>query len=284
MARTIKLSISARGEGHAPTVDDLLDQVRDYFEILNGVEEAVAEDSSRAIEWRVVDASKVNPITIEAAAMAREFAVNVDQRAEAVLGYTADGLEMLQTDHARPPYFTDKVLARAEKLFARVTNGLDGTKIEYGKGLPVLALTPMNARIALQNAQTALRPASKPYQELGAIEGFTNKLELDGHNRPLLWVKHRISHKSVKCILSGDALAVVQEHRAGDILETSRVRVAGTISYKALGEIREIHAIKVEFLRTRDELPGVDDILDPDFTNGIRSEEYLDKLRNGKLS
>jgi hypothetical protein len=34
----------------SPTVEDLLDQVRDFFEILKGVEQAVAGDGSTAVE------------------------------------------------------------------------------------------------------------------------------------------------------------------------------------------------------------------------------------------
>lgn len=34
----------------------------------------------------------------------------------------------------------------------------------------------------------------------------------------------------------------------------------------------------------KDELPGVDDILDDEFTGGLKTEEYLERLRNGRLS
>lgn len=39
MSRTIKLSIRARAYSDVPTVEDLLDQILDYFAILEGVEE-----------------------------------------------------------------------------------------------------------------------------------------------------------------------------------------------------------------------------------------------------
>jgi hypothetical protein len=38
------------------------------------------------------------------------------------------------------------------------------------------------------------------------------------------------------------------------------------------------------FLRQRSDLPQIDEIIDPDFTGGIRTEEYLEKLRDGTLS
>ena len=44
MARTVKISIRARGDTDSPTVEDLLDQLRDQFKVLEGIEEAIAED------------------------------------------------------------------------------------------------------------------------------------------------------------------------------------------------------------------------------------------------
>ena len=39
----------------------------------------------------------------------------------------------------------------------------------------------------------------------------------------------------------------------------------------------------IEERRPHRELPSVDDILDEDFTGGLRTEEYLERLRNGQL-
>jgi len=51
MGKMFKIRISGSGAGtDAPSVEDLLDQVRDYLEVLHGVEEAVAEDGALAIE------------------------------------------------------------------------------------------------------------------------------------------------------------------------------------------------------------------------------------------
>src|SRR5829696_9196918 len=116
MSRTIKLSIRARGATDAPTVDDLLEQLRDYFDILEGVEEAVAEDGRRAIEWRIIKASMNSPLSFEAAAFPIDFAVNIDRRVETVTRQAAVGLRALETNGERPIYFTDKVLAKAERL------------------------------------------------------------------------------------------------------------------------------------------------------------------------
>lgn len=53
------------------------------------------------------------------------------------------------------------------------------------------------------------------------------------------------------------------------------------LHYNGLGDLKEVEAIKSRFLRDRSELPTVEDIIDPDFTGGMRSEDYLAKLRDG---
>ena len=104
MPRKIKLVISGKGaETDAPAVEDVLDQLRDYHDILREVEEAVAKDGKRAIDWRIVNASRNSPLSFEFEAFPHEFAVNIDRRAESVVSATAVGMDALQTQSERPP-------------------------------------------------------------------------------------------------------------------------------------------------------------------------------------
>jgi hypothetical protein len=284
VARTIKLSIRARGESDSPTVEDLLDQVRDYFEILKGVEEAVAEDGTQAIEWRIVRASTNSPIALEAAPFARTYATSIEQRAEVVTRQAAYGLRQLQSTGERPLYFTNRVLVRAERLFERVTNGLNQTTVDYGADLPPMDLTPAIARTAVSNTRLVLRPVNQPYREQGSIEGYAHSIERDGWGRPLLHVRQRLTGETVKCLVTGDALAELEAHQIRDVWRGRRVQVYGILHYRSLGQLQQVDAISVRFLRTRGDLPDVADIVDENFTGGLRSEEYLARLRDGNLS
>jgi hypothetical protein len=117
MPRKIKLVISGKGaETDAPAVEDVLDQLRDYHDILKEVEEAVAEDGKRAIDWRIVNASRNSPLSFEFEAFPHEFAVNIDRRAESRVSATAVGMDARQTRSERPPYFNDKALAKIPTL------------------------------------------------------------------------------------------------------------------------------------------------------------------------
>lgn len=284
MTRTIKLSIKARGESDSPTVDDLLDQVRDYFEILKGVEEAVAEDGDRAIEWRIIGATTNSPIALEAAPFAKDFAVDISQRAEIVARSTSYGLRQLQSNGDRPSYFTNRVLLRAEKLFERVTNGLQQTTIDYGPDLPHLDVTPSGAKAGAANARSILSPRNKPYKEQGSVEGFAQSIERDGWGRPLLWLRLRLTGERIKCFVSGAALTELETHQIRDIWRNRRVQAYGLLHYKGLGQLTEIEAISVRFLRERKDLPDIESVQDENFTGGLRSDEFLARIRDGNVS
>lgn len=265
-------------------MEDLLDQVRDYFEILKGVEEALAEDGTQAIEWRIIHASSNSPIALEAAAFSRTYATSVEQRADIVARQTALGLRQLQHMGERPSYFTNRVLVRAEKLFDRVTNGLRQTTVDYGPDLPPMDLTPTIAKAAGDNTRQVLRPANQPYKEQGSIEGYAHSIERDGWGRPILYVRQRLTGETVKCIVTGEALAELETHQIRDVWRGRRVQVYGLLYYRALGQLQNVDAISVRFLRPRGELPDVTDIVDENFTGGLASEEYLARIRDGNLS
>ena len=111
MGKIVKLRISGHGgDTDAPTVEDALDQLRDYLEVLRGVEEAVAEDGTSEIVWRIVKASKSSPLAFELEASSRTYGVNIENRVELITTSTAIGFASLQETGDRPSYFTDKVL------------------------------------------------------------------------------------------------------------------------------------------------------------------------------
>jgi hypothetical protein len=191
---------------------------------------------------------------------------------------------MLERGTERPSYFGDETIKLVQRIFERVTNGLDETKIDHGPDLPKIDLTPALARTAAQNARAVLTPPEKPYKEQGSVEGVIRTIGRDGFGRLVLWIHVRLTGADVKCVLTGDAEAEMGDYRIRDITANKRIRVYGTLQYKGRGALNQVEGVKVRFMRSKSELPELDDILDPDFTNGLRSEEYLRQLRDGELS
>jgi hypothetical protein len=278
----IKLKITGRSvDTDAPTVDDLIDQLRDYFDILKGVEEALAADGKTEIEWRIIGASKNSPLAFEAAPFARQYAMNIDRRAARVVRATAVGMQSLQTRGKRPEYFSQRVLAKAERLFERVTNGLGETTVDYGPDLPALELTPAAAYVAAANVRTILNPPPATFQELGAVEGIAHGPDLDGWGNRIIKIRLRLTGDDLTCRLSGDALRQVEMRRVGDLWKDCRVIVHGLIYYRGLGLPNRIDGNKIRFFRNNSDLPSVEDIQDEDFTGGVKSEDYLENLHDG---
>jgi len=60
-----------------------------------------------------------------------------------------------------------------------------------------------------------------------------------------------------------------------------RILAFGKLKYRSPGALREGEIYEIRFLRDRSELPDVEDIQDENFTGGLRTEEYLTRLRNG---
>ncbi len=283
MSKKVRLSASGRAtDTDAPTVTDFLAQVSDYFELLLQVEETLAEDGESAIEWRVTGAGKTSPPYLEAEAFPRQFAVNVDRRADLVINHAAAGLQNLRQTPTRPVGFNDKALAAAQRIFERVSNGLNQTRIAHDGDGFIIELTTSSARSSAANVREILAPRGKPYKEMGSVEGYFRRIERDGWGRSILWIRHRLTGDEVKCIVTGDAEHEVGIREIGEVWNNSRLQATGTIHYKAAGRIAQIEVTQVRFLRERNELPDVDDIADAEFTGGMKSEDYLTRLRDGE--
>lgn len=285
MSKRIKIKISGKGMGtDAPTVDDLSNQLRDYFELLDMVEQTLAEDGQVAIDWRIVEATTNSPLTFTVEAFSRQFAVNVDNRAQLVVAQTTLGIKALQVRSERPPYFNDKALDKAQRLFERVTNGLDQTEILIDDESDSINLTPTVARRGAQHVREVLQPIVRPYKEIGSLEGYFQSVSQDGHGRKILQMRGRITGDEVKCIVGRDAERELAHCEIGDVWKKRRISVTGLIHFRGPNNISHIEATSIRFFRSNNELPDIDDIIDPNFTGGLRSEDFLERLRNGRLS
>ena len=288
MARTVKFAISGHGPGtDAPTVEDVLDQLRDFLDILHGVEEAAVGRPSSALVWRVVQASRNSPLTFAIEAFPKNFGVNIDHRVDVVVRETAAGFAILRSKAERPKYFNDELMRKAEKTFGRVTNGIGEFIADFGPDLPKLEITSSVARAAARNVQTVLTSKEKRYKEIGSVDGFIKGVELDGRGRRVAFIRDRVSGNIVKCMIPRnrpELAELLAERYIGDVWDNVRVEIFGLIHYLNRGNIDYLDAEKVRFFRKSSELPRFQDIVDPSFTGGLTSEEYLERIRNDTLS
>lgn len=284
MTKPIRITVSGtdhRG-GDAPTVEDLLAQIQDFVFVLREVEEAVSGGGPDEIVWRVTNASKNSPLTFEVTPTPKRHAMNIDLRAVKVVQATARGFAQLARTGERPPYFTDQVVDRATKVYARVGNGLATTVVDFSDydDAPNLNATRENAREVTRKLDAVKRPAPIAHRELGSLEGFISKVELDGFGRPLVWLKSRLDGQIVKCIASDKGLDRIGHFEVSEVLKGMRVRVHGLINYKDIEIIASIDVEGVHVFEPDGNLPDHHKIVSPNFTNGLEASEYLERLHS----
>jgi hypothetical protein len=282
MAKPVRVTITGTADtvSDAPTVNDLIGQLRDLAEVFRGVEKALLPDRGSELVWRITDASKNSPLSLELTPYSpTDAAANVAERATKVERATAEGLIALRRGEARPAYFTDDILPRAKRLYQRVQNGLADTTISFDADVAeAIVIDRPAAEQVERKAEAAKGQASIPYREIGSVEGYITKPELDGYGRAVLRFKARLTGAEVKAYARGEAFHQVEQLRLSDVWNGARVRVYGLINYKGLGQIDVINASGIELLDV-EPLPGIDDIVDPTFTGGLSTEEFLRRQR-----
>lgn len=281
MAKPVRVTITGKSDtvSDAPTVEDLIGQLRDLADVFKGVEKAMLPGRGGELVWRITDASRNSPLSLELTPYSQGGGGDVSQRASQVERAAAEGLVALQRGGPRPAYFTDEVLPKAQRLYQRVRNGLSETTIRFDSDVaqPIVIDRPAAQR-AEHAAEAVKGEVSIPYREIGSVEGFITKPELDGFGRAILRFKSRLTGAEIKAYASGEAFHQVEALRLSDVWHGARVRVYGLIHYKGLGQIEVINASGIELLDT-EPLPGIDDIVDVDFTGGLGTEEFLRQQR-----
>ena len=283
MAQPIRISvkgIDTEGDD-APTVEDLLSQIQDFVSILRGVEKAVAEDGQEQLVWRVTDATKNSPITFEVTPFPKTHGINIDARAATVVSAAATGLAQIAERADRPLHFTDEVVVKAGRLNSRVFNGLSETKIDFSEydNVCQVDVNPRVARRVINHIAEFKEPAPITHRELGSIEGFITRVELDGFNRPLVWMRSRLDNQFIKCISNNRGLDRIGHFEVAEVLRGLRVRVIGLIHYKDIEKIERIEVESVQVFEPDQLLPDSNSIVSPNYTSGVESSKYLETLR-----
>ncbi len=280
VANPIKIIVKGSDNhgGDAPTVKDLFNQILEQMAIFGEVETAIFGEGQEQLEWRVGNWTKNSPLTITITPFPKEGRTNIDNHANKIVGATAYGLRKLERGSERPRYFTDKIIRRVNRINERVTKGLASTEIDFsGYDEQKIFIDKEIAETTIKNIENLKAESPKPYRELGSVEGHVKAVGHDRRGHLVLTLIKRIDNKDVKCIISDKDFEKLE---LGKAVKGLRVKVFGFLYYKMLGVIDWVDADRVEQFTPRDELPTIEDLIDPDFTNGVDSVEYIRRMRD----
>jgi hypothetical protein len=154
-----------------------------------------------------------------------------------------------------------------------------GTDVEGGDAPPI-EISKQTATTAVSAIQAFRTPRPVAHKELGSVEGTITRIELDGHQRPVLWLRSRLDGQTIKCVAVGGSLDRIGRYEIAEVLKGMRITVYGVLNYKDLEEIGSVEVNGVHVFADDSELPEFADIVSPDFTNGVEASQYLRVLRS----
>ncbi len=281
MSYPVKITITGSSDlgNGAPSAEDFIGQISDFLEVLKGVERAIDANGETQIVWRVTNAHMNSPLLMELTPFSKNPAVFIGDRIAQVENAAYSGIRAIEAGEFKPKYFNEETAKRARAIHTRVTNGLSRTTIKFDSSVSSSQLSIDRTTASKVEAAYKSKPVAIPYREIGSIEGFVAKAELDGYGRAVLRFRSRLTGEEIKAIASGSAFRQVGTMKLSEVWEGVRIRVYGTISYRDVGKIDGMQATGIEVLDQL-KLPTVDEIIDENFTRGLRSEDFLAAIRN----
>lgn len=285
MTTTVELSIAGRGEADAPLLGDLIEQIQDFFAMLNGVAESLSGDAISRFDWQVVGLSKNSPAKLVVEAIPLAGHRDGPEVAAKARDITTGGLKLLIASGERPLYWNDNVIEAADRFLSRITRGLTETSVaSLESNTPAVTIGVAAALEGLKHV-SRVREAEPvhPYRELGSFEGYIQNVGTDGWNRPFITIKSRVSGADVKCFLSGEALRALEDEPVANVVwRNRRVNAVGILKYRSVGRLSQAEVTSLDFADPFEPLPSLGDIIDRQFTGGLSSTDYLERLRNGE--
>jgi hypothetical protein len=253
------------------TVHDAMMQIADAFALLKG-------DAGEEFDWRLVSATTNSPLTTVGefgptaptvpAAMLAAAQLSVEESYQALTDVLAG---------EEPTGDVDLVILK--RLLSRNLNGVGLTKIEFDDR-PPLNITPGAATSGLEVFKPHELPPA-PKRVRGTLEG--ELIDAGTHRKhPALKLRERSRGRIFWChIPEANKAEFAEATSLDDVWKNARVRLRGWIEYSKRGEISGMSAEGIQFVKTRDVHLG--EIHDSDFTGGLDSVTYVDRLRDGEV-
>ncbi|MCW5664039.1 MAG: hypothetical protein KIT35_09410 [Piscinibacter sp.] len=270
-------------------VQEVFGHVLDLFELLahsGSTEEA-------GVGWRLVRVSMNSPLTIEAEAIAiQPLPPGVELATVARRQRTTFARNVSALKHGIFPesWRSSREMARVRRAFGQSGRAVTSVMVPADDNRSKSAVLKDESVVvgpsdlpavekAIQDAVNDALP--RPKTQRGSIEGQLQDITTY-YGKPAIKVIERRSRTEVWCTVSEAHRVEIAEHaNFDDVWSGRRVRVEGTLVYDEGGGLAKVIADSVHIVAVRD--VAVDEIHDPNLTQGLSSDEYLDRFREGTL-
>ena len=249
-----------------------LDVATNSLAVLSDLDRAFSSRHDGALEWYINDLAKNGALRVEVISRVRKlkFKELPDVGREVARSFV-NGFDMLEHQGRSPSFLTAAGMYRAQRMTSVL--GHDGAQ----KLIASVLESPEETEITANSANNLKKLMPEAYRSVGSIEGFLEGISV--HNKLDVVVYESIHGKAVTChIANSDLLPKIKESLG------KRVKMTGEISRNSKSEARRVNVVRAEdfkvFGMDMNVLPfrklgGID----PDFTAGLTTEEFIRQIR-----
>ncbi len=275
MKKSVQISISPSKSGSGNlTIQDAMQQVWDFFELLS-------DEDNQHILWVLEDARFNSPLVITGKPIdikTNELAYDV---AEPVIRDIASAITNLSSLQSRPDNLSGNKLRKVSQLLERNTNGIEMTEYNFGNGIEPVTIDHNSAERSLKllHQSSELEALMAPFaiQGYGSITGSLIQLGTY-YNKPAIYVRDFNSGDDIWCQVDEFTITEMEEKiRAKEVWGRRDIRVRGMLDFDDKGKLTHIFDGQVSYLNRKQ--VSLDELHDPDFSEGLPSEEYIERLR-----
>lgn len=275
MRKPVQISITPSESGIGKLIiQEAMEQVWDFFDLLS-------DENSQHVQWVLEDVSLNSPLVI----VAKPIDIQTNRLAyDVVAPIVEDVARLIENISSSQPCkvnLSDKKRKKFTQLLERNINGIEKTRYNFGYGVEPVTIDQNLAERGLkkltQPSEMDNLLATFAVQAYGSITGTLIRLG-KYHNKPAICIEEFNTGNSIWCQIDHDTLADIEDKiRAKDVWEHRDIRAQGMLDYNDSGKLTHITAGKVSYLNRKE--ISLDKLHDPDFSEGLPSEEYLERLR-----
>lgn len=257
------------------SIPDAMQQVSDLFELLSNM-------SDVNICWALNDAKLNSPFVVTGEPINTATDEFVGDSIDSFVRNVATTLDNLSSGVVPHLDISESDCDIYKRLLKRNLNGIEETGYDFGRGIEQIVIDSESAKRGLQRLEELSEPNDS--QDIFAVPGYGSitgvLIKLGEYSRKLaVSIKEFNTNQNVWCqIEDEDRIKELGEVlRAKHVWEHKDVLVQGILHYTSNGKLSHIRDSNVTWLNRKP--VSLDELHDPDFTEGLPSEEYLEQLR-----
>ena len=260
-------------------IRDAMRQVMDYFDLFT-------DQGNSNVVWNLVFASTNSPFTAKGSPVDLRTNAPAFAQVKDHVAVIERGLARVQAGEPLDEDFPMEKKSAVMRILERNTNGIEKTRIEFddGNGFEIVPQVAERFLAVMQGAgdeEYDYLFATFARNEVGSIEGRIVDLGTDYDEHSIKLKEHRTG-REILCQISPEARDEIENSlTVRDVWTHRRIRIRGVINYDANGKIIRVFNGIIVYIDTKE--VSTRDLRDPEFTGGLPTCEYLDKLRENEL-